>query len=310
MRWPERKVVEAPADVGQHRLALGWGGWGYLRSILIDLDATIGTSNSPTTAHPQISTIPQRCGMRLARGSSTCVAARATPLCCLPVLSGSLRRAAGAHRSTRQRLSACDVGQTDAVGDIGNGAEEPAGSAHTDPDPAGWLLLVYRVPSEPTRLRATVWRRLKSLGAVYVQNSVAALPPTDGAERALRRLRREILEMNGSAVLLSCSALAGEQDMVALFQAARDDEYDEILDKCHDFHAGLDKEYRASHFTYGELEENEVELVKLKNWYAKVAARDVFGAPKRAVAVEALDACEQALERYAARVYAEQDEGG
>jgi len=310
MRWPERKVVEAPADVGQHRLALGWGGWGHLRSILIDLDATIGTSNSPTTAHPQISTIPQRCGMRLARGSSTCVAARATPLCCLPVLSGSLRRAAGAHRSTRQRLSACDVGQTDAVGDIGNGAEEPAGSAHTDPDPAGWLLLVYRVPSEPTRLRATVWRRLKSLGAVYVQNSVAALPPTDGAERALRRLRREILEMNGSAVLLSCSALAGEQDMVALFQAARDDEYDEILDKCHDFHAGLDKEYAANHFTYGELEENEVELVKLKNWYAKVAARDVFGAPKRAAAVEALDACEQALERYAARVYAEQDEGG
>ena len=50
--------------------------------------------------------------------------------------------------------------------------------------------------------------------------------------------------------------------------------------------------------------------MKLKNWYAKVAARDVFGAPKRAVAVEALDACEQALERYAARVYAEQDEGG
>ena len=196
------------------------------------------------------------------------------------------------------------------MGDTGSGAEITAGSADTDPDPAGWLLLVYRIPSEPTRLRATVWRRLKSLGAVYLQNSAAALPPTDGAERALRRLRREILEMNGSAVLLSCSALAGEQGMVALFQAARDDEYDEILDKCHDFHAGLDKEYAANHFTYGELEENEVELVKLKNWYAKVAARDVFGAPKRAAAVKALDACEQALERYAARVYAEQDEGG
>ena len=238
----------------------------------------------------------------------TQLAARTYPLCFLPVLSG--RCAGQRQRRTRERLSACDVGQTDAVGDAGSGAEEPAGSAHTDPDPAGWLLLVYRIPSEPTRLRATVWRRLKSLGAVYLQNSAAALPATDGAERALRRLRREILEMNGSAVLLTCSALAGEQDMVALFQAARDDEYDEILDKCHDFHAGLDKEYRANHFTYGELEENEVELVKLKNWYAKVAARDVFGAPKRAAAVEALDACEQALERYAARVYAEQDEGG
>ena len=54
---------------------------------------------------------------------------------------------------------------------------------------------------------------------------------------------------------------------------------------------------------------NEVELVKLKNWYAKVAARDVFGAPNGAATLEALEACEQALERYAARVYAEQDEG-
>ena len=220
----------------------------------------------------------------------------------------SLCRTAGAHRGTRERLSACDVGQTDAVGDAG-GAEEPAGSARTDPEPAGWLLLVYRIPSEPTRLRATVWRRLKSLGAVYLQNSAAALPATDGAERALRKLRREILEMKGSAVLLTCSALAGEQDMVALFQAARDDEYDEILDKCNDFHAGLDKEYRASHFTYGELEENEVELVKLRNWYDKVRVRDVYGAPKRSETAHALDACGEALELYAGRVYEEEDEG-
>src|ERR1700752_3078323 len=179
------------------------------------------------------------------------------------------------------------------MGEVRSGAGEPPVSARTNPGPAGWLLLVYRIPSDPTRLRAAVWRRLKSLGAVYLQNSAAALPATDGAGRALRRLRREILEMNGSAVLLSCSALAGEQDMVALFQAARDDEYDEILDKCRDFHAGLEKEYDAHHFTFGELEENEVELVKLKNRYAKVRVRDVFGAPNGAATREALDACEQ-----------------
>ena len=172
-----------------------------------------------------------------------------------------------------------------------------------------WLLLIYRVPAEPTRLRATVWRRLKSLGAVYLQNSAAALPARDGAERALRRLRREILEMDGSAVLLSCSAVAGGQDVIALFQAARDSEYEEILDKCVDFHAGLEKEYAADHFTYGELEENEVELVKLRNWYDKVRARDVYGAPKRSEAAQALDACGEALELYAARVYEEEDEG-
>ncbi|MCP9276906.1 Chromate resistance protein ChrB [Mycolicibacterium arenosum] len=171
-----------------------------------------------------------------------------------------------------------------------------------------WLLLIYRIPAEPTRLRAAVWRRLKSLGAVYLQNSAAALPARDGAERALRRLRREIEEMDGSAVLLSCSGLAGGSDVVQLFQTARDSEYEEILDKCVDFHAGLEKEYVADHFTYGELEENEVELVKLRNWYEKVLARDAYGAPKREEAARALDKCGEALELYAARVYDEEDE--
>src|ERR1017187_10084501 len=99
----------------------------------------------------------------------------------------------------------------------------------------GWLLLVYRVPSEPSRLRAAVWRRLKSLGAIYLQNSAAALPASVGAERALRKLRSEIIDMSGTAMLLSCTVLAGESEVLAAFQAARDDEYAEIADKCEDF---------------------------------------------------------------------------
>ena len=172
----------------------------------------------------------------------------------------------------------------------------------------GWLLLVYRVPSEPTRLRAAVWRRLKSLGAIYLQNSAAALPASVSAERALRKLRSEILDMSGTAVLLSCSVLAGNQEILAAFQAARDDEYAEIIDKCEDFQAQVRKEYVASHLTYAELEENEVDLVKLRNWLAKVTDRDVFGASGRAEAEQALAGCEQTLEEYAARVYAEEAE--
>jgi hypothetical protein len=176
------------------------------------------------------------------------------------------------------------------------------------PDETGWLLLIYRVPSEPTRLRAAVWRRLKSLGAIYLQNSAAALPAGPAAERALRKLRHEILEMQGTAVLMNCSVLAGQQDVLGAFEAARDDEYDEILDKCRDFHAQLEKEYAAEHFTYAELEENEEDLIKLRNWFAKVADRDVFGAPRKAATAEELSNCEQALEKYANRVFAEEAE--
>ena len=173
----------------------------------------------------------------------------------------------------------------------------------------GWLVLIYRVPPEPTRLRSTVWRRIKSLGAIYLQNSVAALPASPAAERSLRKLRREILDMSGTAVLLSATVLAGEAEVRNAFQAARNDEYEEIVDKCEDFLGQVQKEYDENHFTYAELEENEVDLLKLRNWFAKVVERDAFGADGRAATERALEACEQVLEAYAARVYAEEAEG-
>jgi DNA-binding transcriptional regulator PaaX len=172
----------------------------------------------------------------------------------------------------------------------------------------GWLLLVYRVPSEPSRLRATVWRRIKSLGAIYLQSSAAALPASVHSERALRKLRSEILDMSGSAVLLRCSVLAGEQEIRAAFQAARNDEYDEIVDKCHDFLAGLRKEYDEKHFSFAELEENEVDLVKLRTWLDRVRERDSFGADGLQATLSCLAECEDQLEAYAARVYAEEAE--
>jgi hypothetical protein len=174
---------------------------------------------------------------------------------------------------------------------------------------SGWLVLVYRIPTEPTRLRSTVWRRLKALGAIYLQNSVAALPAGTASERALRKLRHEILEMSGTAVLLSSTVLMGESNIKATFQAARSEEYEEIVDRCDGFLAEIEKEYVKSHFTYAELEENEVDHAKLVNWLDKVRARDQFGAPGREEAEEAIRKCEQALEAYASRVYAEEPEG-
>jgi hypothetical protein len=114
--------------------------------------------------------------------------------------------------------------------------------------------------------------------------------------------------MAGTAVLLSCSVLAGEDGVKAAFQAARDDEYEEIVDKCQDFLGQVDKEYADSHFSYAELEENEVDLVKLRNWLTKVQDRDVFGASGRAAAEAGLVTCEEKLEAYAARVYSEEAE--
>jgi hypothetical protein len=62
-------------------------------------------------------------------------------------------------------------------------------------DAVRWLMFMYQVPSEPSRLRTAVWRRLKALGAVYAAHSVAVLPESPQAERALRALRAEVGQM-------------------------------------------------------------------------------------------------------------------
>lgn len=183
----------------------------------------------------------------------------------------------------------------------------PAGDCGGDGSALRWLLLVYKVPAEPTRLRAAVWRKIKNLGAIYLQNSVAALPHSAAAERSFRMLRNEVTEMGGSAYVLGSQVLSGGAEVVNAFNAARDAEYEEIVDKCEDFLKEVAKEHRAEHFTFAELEENDEDLTKLRTWFAKVTARDVLGAAGKAAAAAALRECEKILEGYAARVYAEEE---
>jgi hypothetical protein len=102
--------------------------------------------------------------------------------------------------------------------------------------------------------------------------------------------------------------LVGQADILAQFKAARNDEYEEIVDKCADFIDGIDKEYAERHFSYAELEENEVDLVKLRTWLARVRERDTFGADGLGQALSRLAECEEKLEAYAAAVYAEEAE--
>ncbi len=57
----------------------------------------------------------------------------------------------------------------------------------------GWLVLIYRVPPEPTRLRSTVWRRIKSLGAeprIWIVASGSPRSPFSAVTRAQAALLR------------------------------------------------------------------------------------------------------------------------
>jgi hypothetical protein len=176
-------------------------------------------------------------------------------------------------------------------------------------DLRGWFVLVYKLPAEPTRLRASVWRKLRAAGAVYLQNGVAALPADAAGERAMRGVSQEVRDVGGVAHLLRGEAVGGDAALVRAFGEARDAEYAEVLSKCRDFHAELEKERAAGKFTFAELEENEEDLAKVWAWLRKVEQRDRFGAPSAKGARAAVLACREDLEAFAASVYEAADHG-
>ncbi|MCX7645941.1 MAG: hypothetical protein N2Z62_11690 [Rhodobacteraceae bacterium] len=173
-----------------------------------------------------------------------------------------------------------------------------------------WLLLTYRIPPEPAARRIAVWRRLKAMGAVYLQNGVCLLPRTDDHVRRLKMLENEIAGAKGESVILQTVALdpAQEAKVIARFRADRDEAYAEFLDKCDDFEREVAKEIAASHYTYAELEENDADLGKLRDWLARIERLDFYGAPRAGEARARLAACEAVLDDYARRVFDAHDE--
>ena len=173
-----------------------------------------------------------------------------------------------------------------------------------------WLLLTYKVPPEPAKKRVALWRRLKGMGAVYLQNGVCLLPKTADHVRQLKMLENDIAEAEGESVILETIALDPSQEakVIFRFKAERDDAYEEFIDKCDDFEREVAKEISAMHFTYAELEENDVDLKKLQGWLAKIKKLDFYGAERAVEAEDRLKGCEAVLDDYAKRVFDAHDE--
>src|SRR6266403_2691543 len=107
-----------------------------------------------------------------------------------------------------------------------------------------WLLLTSEVPPEPAAKRIALWRRLKGLGAIYLQNGVCLLPKTDDHVRRLKMLENDVAEMDGEAVILETIALdrAQEEKVVARFKSDRDEQYRGFIGRCADFEAEIAKQ--------------------------------------------------------------------
>ena len=104
-------------------------------------------------------------------------------------------------------------------------------STNETPASLPWLLLIHQLPAKPAYARVKIWRRLKGLGAVTVKNSVYALPSNAETREDFAWLVGEIAELGGEAFVCEAKLVdgIGDGEVQALFDAARDEDYAEIV---------------------------------------------------------------------------------
>src|SRR4029079_8865031 len=84
--------------------------------------------------------------------------------------------------------------------------------------------------------RAKVGRRLQRLGAVAIKNAVYVLPSTEQTREDLQWVAREIAQEGGDATVCEANLVDGLKDeqVEAIFQAARQKDYEELAAELHD----------------------------------------------------------------------------
>ena len=169
-----------------------------------------------------------------------------------------------------------------------------------------WLLLVYRLPSDSSRARVAVWRDLKRLGALYLQQAVCVLPDRPGVRQRIEKVRARLRQLGGTSTFLTLRDV--EPETQAEFesglrtQSAK--EYAEIVEECETkFFKEIEFERGRENYTFEEAEEIRQDFEKLRSWMAQVQARDWMGSDGRDVAEARIAECEQQLEDFEADVY-------
>src|SRR5215211_6944932 len=150
-----------------------------------------------------------------------------------------------------------------------------------------WVLLIYRIPREPSRHRVAVWRKLRDLGALYLQDGVTALPEDAVTREQLEWLQLRVREAGGEATLWEAKpgTVAEEAELVEAFRSSREKTYRDII-------ARAERLRRKAEMGGGALSE---QLGKLEREFRAERRRDYFRSPLRGEAAAALKAAREAV---------------
>jgi hypothetical protein len=150
------------------------------------------------------------------------------------------------------------------------------------------------------------WRRLRALGAHYLQPSVCLLPERPDTRTAVDRVVTRVQRAGGTARVfpIGIREVANEDDVVAAFSAERSDEYARVVERTGAFVAEISAEREHRRASYPAVEESEVVLRQLQRWLASIRKRDYFDAPGYERARDAVATCERTLADFAADAFA------
>ncbi|WP_216639513.1 Chromate resistance protein ChrB [Brachybacterium sp. P6-10-X1] len=163
-----------------------------------------------------------------------------------------------------------------------------------------WLLVSVSTAGAPDSLRVHAWRKLRSLGALYLQQGACLLPAQQSVARETRRLADRVHRDGGAIRVLRMEFVdnAEERSVIEEFNAARDAEYAEVLERIPGLHEELATERDRGNITYAEVEESEADLERFRSWLGKIDARDHFDAPLGRETREAVDKAAADLEAF------------
>lgn len=142
-----------------------------------------------------------------------------------------------------------------------------------------WVLLVYRLPREPSRPRIAVWRKLERLGVTRLGDGVVGLPADARTREQFDWIADEIVEAGGSCTvwLSTPGTAAQEREIAAGMRAARAAEYQAVADEA---------DAAAS---AGEAERVKT-VRRLRAELRRISRRDFFPPPERDAARAAVQA--------------------
>jgi hypothetical protein len=158
-----------------------------------------------------------------------------------------------------------------------------------------WHLLIHSIPPRPLYLRAKVRQRLERLGAVALKNSVYVLPAGDEALEDLQWLAGEIVAGGGQAYIASGQLLFGvtEEEMVAAFRAARQSDYESLLE---DMRASQSRSLTRSGAQLPE-DQHATRLARWRRRLSEIEAIDYFPSSKQKETAQMLATLERKTPR-------------